>query len=289
MLPRDKPSDAAAGSKRALPMSNPSGLHHRGLDARCSREAPASGVGHGQLRVVDQRQEVPWNSIAMTAPGRSSHGAPDLAPKSSERPTVFVVDDDESVRETLQLFIGAAGWQVEAFESGKDFLSRPRASGPSCLVLDVGLPDLSGLDLQQALQREQADLPIIFVTGRGDVPTSVRAMKAGAVEFLTKPCDDEALCEAIRQALDRSRAAIDREQAIHGLRGCYALLTAREREVLALVVSGLSNKQVGNELGITEITVKVHRGRVMRKMQADSLVGLVQMVDRLRLTSHRNP
>jgi FixJ family two-component response regulator len=206
----------------------------------------------------------------------------------SDSPTVFVVDDDVSVREALESSIRSAGWQVEAFESARDFLSWPRAISPSCLVLDVSLPDLNGLDLQQALRAEQAHLPIIFISGQGDVPMSVRAMKAGAVEFLTKPCNDEALYEAIREALEQSKAAIAGESEIRGLRDRYASLTPRQCEVLTLVVSGLSNKQVGSELGITEITVKVHRGQVMRKMQADSLVDLVQMATRLHLTPRRS-
>jgi FixJ family two-component response regulator len=202
---------------------------------------------------------------------------------ANDRATVYVVDDDPSVREGLHTLFRSAGWEAEAFESAEDFLASARADTPACLVLDVSLPDFSGLELQQALRAEQTDLPIIFITGHGDVPMSVRAMKAGAVEFLTKPCDNDALLEAVRQALERSRAAMDGDAALRALRAAYASLTAREREVLALVASGLPNKQVGSELGITEITVKVHRGRVMRKMQADSFADLVQMASRLRL------
>ena len=196
------------------------------------------------------------------------------------RPTVFVVDDDISVRESLELLIVNAGWQPETFASAQEFLSRPRAAGPCCLVLDVSLPGLNGLELQQRLA-ERSDMPIIFITGYGDVPMTVRAMKAGAVEFLTKPFKDEVLLEAIRGALERSRAAQQREAEMQVLRNCYSSLTPREREVMALVVSGLLNKQVGGELGISEITVKAHRGQLMRKMKADSLPDLVTMAARL--------
>lgn len=194
---------------------------------------------------------------------------------------VFVVDDDISVRESLESLIPYAGWQVETFASAKEFLSRPRAQGPCCLVLDVSLPGLSGLDLQEALQTDHVDLPIIFITGHGDVPMSVRAMKAGAVEFLTKPFHEDVLCDAIRHALKRSEAALEGQAELRALRDRYASLSERERAVMALVVSGLLNKQVGGELGISEITVKAHRGRVMRKMQADSFADLVQMATRL--------
>jgi len=195
---------------------------------------------------------------------------------------VFVVDDDISVRESLELLITHAGWQPETFASARDFLSRPRAAVPCCLVLDVTLPGLNGLDLQQQLAG-RTEMPIIFITGHGDVPMTVRAMKAGAVEFLTKPFNDDVLLDAIRQAIDRSRAALRHESELQLLRSRYASLTPREREVLALVVSGLLNKQVGGELGISEITVKAHRGQMMRKMKADSLPELVTMAARLGL------
>jgi FixJ family two-component response regulator len=197
---------------------------------------------------------------------------------------VFVVDDDISVRESLELLIKSAGWQPETFASAHDFLSRPRATVPSCLVLDVTLPGLNGLELQQQLA-ERTDMPIIFITGYGDVPMSVRAMKAGAVEFLTKPFKDDVLLDAIRQSIDRSRAALRHESELQVLRSRYASLTGREREVMALVVSGLLNKQVGGELGISEITVKAHRGQMMRKMKADSLAELVTMAARLGLNA----
>jgi FixJ family two-component response regulator len=197
-------------------------------------------------------------------------------------PIVFVVDDDISVRESLQLLIQCEGWHPETFASAQEFLDRPRSLVPSCLVLDVSLPGLNGLDLQKRVAVERPDMPIIFITGYGDVPTTVRAMKAGAVEFLTKPFSDDALLNAIRQAVERSRGALGYEAEMQALRNCYASLTHRERQVMALVVSGLLNKQVGGELGISEITVKAHRGKVMQKMEADSLAGLVKMAARLR-------
>ncbi len=197
-------------------------------------------------------------------------------------PLVFVVDDDVSVRESLELLIKNAGWKPELFASAQDFLSRPRVAVPSCLVLDVTLPGLNGLELQERLT-DRTDMPIIFITGYGDVPMTVRAMKAGAVEFLTKPFRDDVLLNAIRGAIERSRAALRLDSEMRTLRNCYESLTPREREVMALVVSGLLNKQVGGELGISEITVKAHRGQVMRKMNAESLPDLVTMAARLDL------
>ena len=193
---------------------------------------------------------------------------------------VFVVDDDVSVRESLELLIKSAGWRSETFASAQEFLSRPRAMVPCCLVLDVTLPGLNGLDLQQQLA-DRTDMPIIFITGHGDIPMTVQAMKAGAVEFLTKPLKHEAVLEAIGAAIERSRVAFGHAAEMRGLRTSYASLTAREREVMALVVLGLLNKQIAGELGISEITVKAHRGQVMRKMKSDSLPALVSMASRL--------
>jgi FixJ family two-component response regulator len=195
---------------------------------------------------------------------------------------VFVVDDDVSVRESLELLIKNAGWQPRTFASGQDFLSYPRAAVPSCLVLDVTLPGLNGLELQQQIAY-RTEMPIIFITGHGDVPMSVRAMKAGAVEFLTKPFTDDVLLTAIDSAIERSRAALRLNSEMGALKHRFESLTPREREVMTLVVSGLLNKQVGGELGISEITVKAHRGQVMRKMKAESLPDLVTMAARLGL------
>jgi FixJ family two-component response regulator len=200
---------------------------------------------------------------------------------------VFVVDDDVSVRESLELLIRTAGWWPEIFSSAQDFLSRPRSTVPCCLVLDVRLPGLSGLELQRQLV-DRADMPIIFITGHGDVPMSVQAMKAGAVEFLIKPFQDDVLLDAISAAIERSRGALRQDSEMRVLREGYVSLTRREREVMALVVSGLLNKQVGGELGISEITVKAHRGQVMRKMKADSLPDLVSMAARLGLAAPRH-
>jgi FixJ family two-component response regulator len=197
---------------------------------------------------------------------------------------VFVVDDDVSVRESLELLIKTAGWQPETFASAQEFMVRRRPMVPCCLVLDVTLPGLSGLDLQPQLA-ERSEMPIIFITGHGDVPMTVKAMKAGAVEFLTKPFKDDVLLDAISGAIERSRAALRQESEMQVLRSSYASLTPREREVMALVVSGLLNKQVGGDLGISEITVKAHRGQVMRKMKADSLPDLVTMAARLSVSS----
>jgi FixJ family two-component response regulator len=196
-------------------------------------------------------------------------------------PIVFVVDDDISVRESLDLLIRCEGLQPETFASAQEFLDRARALVPSCLVLDVSLPGLNGLHLQNRVAVERTDMPIIFITGHGDIPMTVQAIKAGAVEFLTKPFSDEVLLSVIRQALEHSRLVLGHEAEMQALRYCYASLTRRERQVMALVVTGLLNKQVGGELGISEITVKAHRGKVMQKMKADSLPALVKMSARL--------
>jgi FixJ family two-component response regulator len=199
-------------------------------------------------------------------------------------PIVFIVDDDLSVRESLESLVLSAGWQAESFASAKDFLDRPRVIAPSCLVLDVHLPDRSGLDLQKRVV-DRVDMPLIFITGYGDVPTIVQAMKAGALEFLTKPYRGEVVLAAIENAIARSRAALARQAKVMSIRDHYSSLSRREREVMALVVSGRLNKQVGGELGISEITVKAHRAQVMRKMRADSLADLVRIADRLEIAS----
>ena len=202
-------------------------------------------------------------------------------------PTVVVVDDDVSVRESLELLIQEEGWQPALFESAQTFLARLPTLVPSCLILDVNLPDLSGLDIQQRISDEKSSTPIIFITGYGDIPTSVRAMKAGAAEFLTKPLDDAIVLQAIRDAVLRSQANLKREGAQRQLQERYDSLTKREREVMNLVVTGLMNKQVGFELDISEITVKAHRGRVMEKMHATTFVDLVNMAGRLGISTVR--
>jgi FixJ family two-component response regulator len=197
-------------------------------------------------------------------------------------PIVFIVDDDISVRESLEGLIEDAGWRPEVFASAQEFLTRPRPPGPSCLLLDIGLPDLNGLELQKRMAAER-QMPIIFITGLGDIRTSVQAMKAGAMEFLTKPFVPDVLLTAIQDALERSRTSLDEEAGLQALRTRFDSLTRREREVMALVVRGQLNKQVGGELGISEITVKAHRGQVMRKMRARSLPELVNIATRLGL------
>ena len=204
-----------------------------------------------------------------------------MAVATDARPVVFVVDDDVSVRESLDLLLRSAGWRPETYDSARAFLARDRPPAPSCLVLDVSLPDLTGLDLQQRLGPYRDDLPIIFITGHGDIPMTVRAMKAGAIEFLTKPFEDERLLSAIANAIERSRAALEQQTEMQTLQRSYDRLSRREREVMALVVSGRLNKQIAGDLHISEITVKAHRGQVMRKMGAGSLADLVRMAGRL--------
>jgi FixJ family two-component response regulator len=218
---------------------------------------------------------------------RPSVNVSDICPMSAV-PIVFIVDDDVSVRESLESLIQDAGCRAETFASAAEFLSHPRVLTPSCLVLDVMLPDLNGLDLQERIAADRVDMPIIFVTGAHDISTTVRAMKAGAAEFLTKPCDYDVLLSAIRHAVDRSSSVLREEAEMGVLRNCYASLTPREREVMDLVVIGELNKQVGGELGISEITVKAHRGNMMRKMKAGSLVDLVNIAARLRPPSAPN-
>jgi FixJ family two-component response regulator len=203
-------------------------------------------------------------------------------------PTVVVVDDDVSVRESLELLIQNEGWQPALFESAQEFLAQLPSVVPSCLILDVNLPDLSGLDIQQRITDEKSSTPIIFITGYGDIPTSVRAMKAGAAEFLTKPLDDKILIEAIRSAVHRSESNVKREGVLRQLQERFALLSKREREVMNLVVKGLMNKQVAYELDISEITVKAHRGRVMEKMRATTFVDLVNMAASLGISTSRD-
>jgi FixJ family two-component response regulator len=215
----------------------------------------------------------------------SAPGLSKSLPISHATPIVFVVDDDISMRESLELLIRSEGWQPETFSSAQEFLAYPRRLVPSCLLLDLSLPGLNGLGLQKRVAIERTDMPIIFITGYGDVPLTVQAMKAGAVEFLTKPFAAAALLSAIRHALERSQNALGHEADMQRLRDCYASLTRREREVMSLVVSGLLNKQVGGELGISEITVKAHRGQVMRKMNAESFADLVKMSTRLGLAA----
>jgi FixJ family two-component response regulator len=205
--------------------------------------------------------------------------------KSAAVPTVFIIDDDRGVRQSIQDLVESVGLLAESFATGEEFLKRKRTNDPSCLVLDVRLPQMSGLDFQRRLAETGIQIPIIFVTAHGDVPMSVKALKSGAVEFLTKPFRDQDLLDAIQQALQHDRAARERQAEIHDLKEHYRALTAREREVMTLVVSGMLNKQIASEIGASEATVKIHRGHVMQKMQAGSIVELVRMADKLKLSS----
>jgi FixJ family two-component response regulator len=197
-------------------------------------------------------------------------------------PTVFIVDDDGGMRRAVQDLVESVGLRAESFATGLEFLNRKRTSDPSCLVLDVRLPQMSGLDFQRMLAELGMQIPIIFITAHGDIPMSVRALKSGAVEFLTKPFRDQDLLDAIQQALQRDRAARERQDEVHELHGRYLALTARERAVMVLVVAGMLNKQIASEIGISEGTVKIHRGNVMQKMQAGSLIELVRITDKLK-------
>lgn len=204
---------------------------------------------------------------------------------AGEAPTVFIIDDDASVRASIQDLVESVGLRAESFATAQKFLSKVRQDGPSCLVLDVRLPDTSGLDLQQKLSRAGARIPIIFLTGHADVPMTVKAMKSGAVEFLTKPFREQDLLDVIHRALKRDRQALEKQSQLAELQERYSTLSAREREVMSLVVSGMLNKQIAGELGASETTVKIHRGRVMQKMQAKSLPDLVRMADRLTVSN----
>src|SRR3954463_4013025 len=234
-------------------------------------------------RTCSMRSRPQWEELMMLSVPSSSM---DVVAMPTATGMVFVVDDDLSVRESLESLICGAGWQALTFDSAPAFLAHPRHSGACCLILDVSLPGLNGLDLQEQI-RERTDMPIIFVTGHGDIPMSVRAMKAGAVEFLTKPFNDDVLLKTIQQCLEHSRAVLREQAEITVLRDRYASLTPREREVMALVVTGLLNKQVGAELGISEITVKAHRGKVMRMMKPASLAYLGSMAARLHVRPGR--
>jgi FixJ family two-component response regulator len=207
--------------------------------------------------------------------------------KSPAIATVFIIDDDRGMRQAIQDLVESVGLRAESFATGQEFLSSKATNGPSCLVLDVRLPQMSGLDFQRHLADTGMQIPIIFITAHGDIPMSVRALKSGAVEFLTKPFRDQDLLDAIHQALQRDRAAREQQAEIHDLQERYHALTAREREVMTLVVSGMLNKQVASEIGASEATVKIHRGQVMRKMQAGSVADLVRMADKLKLSARR--
>lgn len=246
----------------------------------------ASTVTRNKLSVEERGFEsitggYPREGIAMSSAQVMSRELGSLSVSNAD-PIVFVVDEDNSVRESLKYLISCGGWQTETFASAHEFLLRPWGAVPSCLVLNVSLPDLNGLDLQKRVAVDRPDMSIIFITGQPDVYTSVRAMKAGAIEFLIKPFGDDILMGSIQEGIKRSRVKLSREAEVRALRDSYARLSHRERQVMALVDSGLLNKQVGAELGISEITVKAHRGQVMQKMKANSFADLIRMAARLR-------
>ena len=261
-------------------------------DAFYTTKPAGMGMGLSICRSILQAHDGRLWATANHGAGTTFHFA---LPKEQElmqnlresRPVIAIVDDDPSVREGLHSLIRSAGWSVETFASAQEFLARPRAKAPSCLILDLQLPDLSGLDLQKRMAATNLEIPIVFLTGHGDIPASVQAMKAGAVEFLTKPVDEQDLLRAIQEAIDRDRRTRQQHADMHELRSRHDSLTAREREVMQQVISGLLNKQVAAELNITEFTVKIHRGQVMRKMHADSLADLVRMAESLGIRSHK--
>jgi FixJ family two-component response regulator len=257
-------------------------LDMENLSGATSIEQAYTEPGSEQIIGNSPALETALVELERVAPTKATAVASRVTGSGKELPIVFVVDHDASIRESLEFLIRCKGWQPETFAFAREFLDRPRSLVPNCLVLDLSPQGLNGLDLQKRIAIERTETPIIFITAHGDVPTSVQAMKAGAVEFLMKPFSNEALLNAIREGLKRSSVSLGRESEMRSLRDCYASLSRRERQVMVLVVSGLSNKQAGAELGISEITVKAHRGQVMQKMKAESFADLVRMATRLR-------
>jgi FixJ family two-component response regulator len=261
--------------------------HSASAQIRCS-PLPEIGLARGRATEPARIDFLERGKLLDLGLGRDTPSSPIVAsaPSSSDAdrtPTVFIVDNDLSARESLADLIRISGWRAEAFGSALGFLERPHVSVPSCVVLDLRLPDLSGLELQRRIAAERSGMPVIFLTGYSDVPVAVQAMKAGAVEFFMKPFDDEELLTAVGRALEASRTGLEHEAELLALRRRHEALSGREQEVMALVVRGRLNKQVGFELGISEITVKAHRGRVMRKMEANSLADLIAMATKLSL------